>query len=211
MTRTKSGKYKFEQLEDNSMTTGRFNGVGGWKVDVYRGRWVMMGMMGFADIQRFLNDIIHTSRHQQRECSGILFFQVLETRALLCYRTTEDFATRAPSQREYISKEIHWWWWYISSLSSSPSRCLKPLSAGSSTTLRWTDLTETRWSLEPPELNRFFLLYLWKLFQIENDLHIISALAWIGSQVYLPRQSQNWFANGRETNSPITNKLCNFF
>ena len=24
------------------MTTGRFNGVGGWKVDVYRGRWVMM-------------------------------------------------------------------------------------------------------------------------------------------------------------------------
>ena len=43
MTRTKSGKYKFEQLEDNSMTTGRFNGVGGWKVDVYRGRWVTMG------------------------------------------------------------------------------------------------------------------------------------------------------------------------
>ena len=42
MTRTKSGKYKFEEIEDNSMTTGRFNGVGGWKVDVYRGRWVMM-------------------------------------------------------------------------------------------------------------------------------------------------------------------------
>jgi len=34
-----TGKYKFEQLEDNSMTTGRFNGVGGWKVDVYRGRY----------------------------------------------------------------------------------------------------------------------------------------------------------------------------
>ena len=66
----------------------------------------MMGMMGFADIQRFLNDIIHTSRHQQRECSGILFFQVLETRALLCNRTTEDVATRAPSQREYISRKF---------------------------------------------------------------------------------------------------------
>ena len=34
-----SGKYKFEEIEDNSMTTGRFNGVGGWKVDVYRGRY----------------------------------------------------------------------------------------------------------------------------------------------------------------------------
>jgi len=34
-----TGKYKFEEIEDNSMTTGRFNGVGGWKVDVYRGRY----------------------------------------------------------------------------------------------------------------------------------------------------------------------------
>merc|ERR1711971_849528 len=34
-----TGKYKYEEIEDNSMTTGRFNGVGGWKVDVYRGRY----------------------------------------------------------------------------------------------------------------------------------------------------------------------------
>ena len=39
MKSSSSGKYKFEEIEDNSMTTGRFNGVGGWKVDVYRGRY----------------------------------------------------------------------------------------------------------------------------------------------------------------------------
>ena len=44
-------------------------------------------------------------------------------------------------------------WFYIL------SRFLKPLSAGSSTTLRWTDLTETQWSLAPPELNRFYKHY----------------------------------------------------
>lgn len=39
-----SGKYKFDQIQDNSISTGRFNGAGDpsmdpWKVEVYRGRY----------------------------------------------------------------------------------------------------------------------------------------------------------------------------
>ena len=112
-----------------------------------------------CDIQWFLNDTILIPRHVQysRYWKREHFSAIEQLKTLLQeHHPNENISVR--TSLWYTDDDDGNLLWWLSSWSSrsSPSRCLKPLSAGSSTTLRWTDLTETRLSSAPPELNRFF-------------------------------------------------------
>ena len=94
------------------MTTGRFNGVGGWKVDVYRGRSISLIVTTITTITTNTTHY-HTTGYGSQHWYWV--FQVLEARTLFCHRTPEDIAAWAPPQRGNISErknQIEFTFWF---------------------------------------------------------------------------------------------------